>query len=447
MSFLPYSKYRDSKVDWLGKIPAHWSAKRLKFATAEPIRNGVGEPGGHDSADWPRYVRITDIAGPRQLREDTFASLPPEVASEAPLRVGDLLLAAVGATFGKSYLHVRDIGPACFAGFMVRVSPAKELDSEFAAYWTESASYWALLRSRVVQSTIQNFSAGKYRDLALPLPPVDEQQTIVAFLNHQTAMLDALIAEQLMLIDLINEKRRAVITNAVTKGMNRHVPMKPSGVEWLGDLPAHWEARRLSTVSTRITNGYVGPTWDILVDGGVRYLQSLHIKGNRIRFDVPYFVAEEWSRQHAKSILQVGDVLIVQTGDIGQAAVVTPEYAGCNCHALIIVSPDKNVLEGGWLSWCLNSEYGYHTLLSIQTGALHPHLNCGNVKSVIIPLPPQEEQRLIVRYVAERLAEFDALVAESEQAISLLQERRTALISAAVTGKIDVREFAQTEAA
>src|SRR5690606_3503280 len=122
-------------------------------------------------------------------------------------------------------------------------------------------------------------------------------------------------------------------------------------------------------------------------DEGIRYLQSLHIKGNTIRFESPYYVRKEWSDDHEKSVLETGDVLIVQTGDIGQSAVVTEEFSGCNCHALIIVAPVRKELDGRWLSWVLNSDYGFHSLLSIQTGALHPHLNCGNVKSLYVPLP------------------------------------------------------------
>src|SRR5690606_1420000 len=112
----------------------------------------------------------------------------------------------------------------------------------------------------------------------------------------------------------------------------------------------------------------------------------------------PYYVSEEWSRSHSKSILYPGDVLIVQTGDIGQSAVVTEDFAGCNCHALIIVAPLRSSLEGAWLSWVLNSTFGVHSLLSIQTGALHPHLNCGNVKQLYVPLPPISEQREITTW-------------------------------------------------
>jgi len=213
----------------------------------------------------------------------------------------------------------------------------------------------------------------------------------------------------------------------------RYAKYKDSGVEWLGEVPEHWEIRTLSSLSTKITNGYVGPTRDILTNDGTRYLQSLHIKGNRIRFDNPYFVDEEWSKSHGKSILETGDILIVQTGDIGQVAVVTEEFAGCNCHALIIVAPLRQATYGEWISWVLNSDYGFHSLLSIQTGALHPHLNCGNVKNVLIPLPKREEQSVIMAFIEAETAKIDALVVEQQRLIELLKEKRQAVISHAVT--------------
>lgn len=278
--------------------------------------------------------------------------------------------------------------------------------------------------------------------IVVPIPSQEEQAAITSFLDHETAKIDVLVAAQEKLIALLKEKRQAVITHAVTKGLDPDVPMKDSGIEWLGEVPAHWEVRKLSSISTKITNGFVGPTRDILVDEGIRYLQSLHIKANRIQFDQPYYVREVWSNEHQKSVLREGDVLIVQTGDIGQVACVSEEFVGCNCHALIIVSPVQGVVAGDWISWVLTADYGFHTLLSIQTGALHPHLNCGNVKDIYVPVPPIMEQRVAVDWLLERVREFDELIVEAGRAIMLLKERRSALIAAAVTGKIDVRGLA-----
>lgn len=280
------------------------------------------------------------------------------------------------------------------------------------------------------------------RDYRVALPPLPDQKLITSFLGRETGKIDALVEKQRRLIELLKEKRQAVIANVVTKGLDPNARMKSSGVDWLGEVPVHWEVRSISSLSTKITNGYVGPTRDVLVEEGVRYLQSLHIKRNRITFDQPYFVTKAWSEAHAKSILAAGDVLIVQTGDIGQVAVVPPEFEGCNCHALIIVAPVREAVTGEWLSWVLNSPYGKHSLLSIQTGALHPHLNCGNVKDLVVPVPPINEQEKLVRQLESELASLTELADRAGDAMRLLQERRAALISAAVTGKIDLCEAA-----
>jgi len=306
---------------------------------------------------------------------------------------------------------------------------------------------YAQWESSVGGATFRSLNLEPLAETLVPEPPLFEQTTIAAFLDRETAKIDALVDEQKRLIELLKEKRRAVISHAVTKGLNPDSPMKDSGIEWLGEVPAHWEVRSISSISTKITNGYVGPTRDILVDAGVRYLQSLHIKGNKILFETPYYVTDCWSQEHAKSILQRGDVLVVQTGDIGQVAVVSDEFVGCNCHALIIISPVHEVVLGDWISWVLNSSYGLNSLLAIQTGALHPHLNCRNVKTVVVPVPELEEQALLVQYIQSELPRLDELILAAEHMTSILHERRAALIAAAVTGKIDVRKIVEEEAA
>ncbi len=371
----------------------------------------------------------------------------------ARLQKGDLLLTKSSGSalhIGKTTLVDDSVArmEACYSNFMQRLRVRSSLVPKLC---------WYILNNSIARSQFDNLSntttglanlnGSMIGELMIPVAPLDQQADIVQFLDRETAKIDALVAEQEKLIELMKEKRQAVISHAVTKGLDQRAPMKDSEIDWLAKVPAHWEVRKLSTVIDKITNGYVGPTRDILVDQGVRYLQSLHIKENRIKFDHPYFVSEAWSLDHEKSILKAGDVLIVQTGDIGQVAVVTEEFAGCNCHALIIVSPAHTILSGEWLSWVLNSEYGFHSLLAMQTGALHPHLNCGNVRDIYVPVPPLAEQHAIVRDIEQRLSRLTELSDAAEHAISLLKERRSALISAAVTGKIDVRGLVGAEAA
>jgi type I restriction enzyme, S subunit len=201
----------------------------------------------------------------------------------------------------------------------------------------------------------------------------------------------------------------------------------------------HWDVIKLNSFSTKITNGYVASTRDILVEDGIPYAQATHIKGGKIIFDGAYFVTREWSETHAKSILGLG-ILIVQTGaGTGDISLVSQNEVGFNCHALIIVSVDNMVMYGEFLAALLQSTYGRETLSSIQTGAMHPHLNCGEVKFMTLPVPPIQEQAAKVRSISSSLNQYDSLTKEAIKAIDLLKERRTALISAAVTGKIDVR--------
>ena len=315
-------------------------------------------------------------------------------AKYAP-RLHDIYMVKSGATTGVTAM-VEERTDFNIWSPLAAIRCGQDAIPRFVLHFMRSRNFLDAVSLSWSFGTQQNIGMSVIENLRCTLPPLEEQIAIARFLDLETAQIDNLVAEQQRLIDLLNEKRQAVISHAVTKGLNAHAPMKPSGIQWLGDVPAHWEVRRLSTLSTKITNGFVGPTRDIFVDAGVRYLQSLHIKENSIHFDVPYFVRREWSELHAKSILETGDILIVQTGDIGQSAVVTDEFAGCNCHALIVVAPVRSTVDGAWISWALNSDYGVHTLLSIQTGALHPHLNCGDVKDIAIPLPSIPEQRRIV---------------------------------------------------
>lgn len=432
MSFPRYPAYKDSGVEWLGEVPAAWAL--LPFWTLFRRTKRTGYEGEQLLSVYRDHGVV-----PKSSRDDNNNKPSDDLSPYQLVEPGDLAINKMKAWQGSVAIsdHRGIVSPAYFV-----YSATHTHHSRFLHYLFRSPRYITgyLSLSKGIRVNQWDLEPEDHSRMPVVIPSPAEQAAIANFLDHETAKIDALVSQQERLIELLKEKRQAVISHAVTKGLDPSVPMKDSGVDWLGEVPAHWEVRSISSVSTKITNGYVGPTRDILVDQGVRYLQSLHIKGNKIRFDQPYFVREEWSLEHSKSILEEGDVLIVQTGDIGQVAVVPPEFAGCNCHALIIVSPIREVLSGDWLASLLNSDYGFHSLLSIQTGALHPHLNCGNVKFLFVPVPPREEQAVIQRHITASTEKFDDLILEAETAIELLRERRTALISAAVTGQIDVRE-------
>lgn len=446
MSYPKYQSYKSSGVNWIGDIPSHWHIDRLKRSIIS-AKNGVwGEEPKQDENDIP-CVRVADFD--RQsirviLDEPTIRNVVPSDRVGRVLERGDLLLEKSGGGENQPVGFVAlydDEKPAVCSNFVARIQIRNDMDSSYWRY-VHAAAYAVRLNTKSIKQTsgIQNLDASQYFDESACFPPLNEQSGIAAFLDHETAKIDELSMAFEGLIETLKEKRQAVISHAVTKGLDPSVPMKDSKVEWLGKIPQHWETRTIAKASTKITNGFVGPTRDILVETGIPYIQATHIKKGRINFDESYFVRPDWSSAHSKSILCEGDVLIVQTGaGTGDVGLVSLNEVGYNCHALIIVATDKKILHGTYLAILLQSTYGQEKLSSIETGAMHPHLNCGEVKFVEVPLPTLDEQLDIVNFVNDESTKFDSLANEAQRAMDLLQERRAALISAAVTGKIDVR--------
>jgi len=430
MSFPRYPAYKPSGVEWLGEVPEHWAVVPLK--TIATVINGYPfDSKLFDPVDGFPLVRIRDL---NQSSPDTYYK--GEFVQAASIDNDDVLIGMDGDfNVGRWLGQV----PALLNQRMCCVRSADPLIARYLRYVLPAPL--RLINDITYSTTVKHLSSYDVLGLKLAVPRVNaEVEKIATFLDHETAKIDALIAEQQRLIELLQEKRQAVISHAVTKGLNPDAPMKDSGVEWLGEVPAHWETLKLSKITHKITNGYVGPTRDILVEEGVPYIQATHIKRGRINFDKSYYVRPEWSAAHSKSVLEEGDVLVVQTGaGTGDVGLVSSEDEGFNCHALIILAPTKSVISGHFLSAVLLSDCGQQKLESIQTGGMHPHLNCGNIKFVDIPVPPIDEQEAIINFIAMRTESFDNLSSDAMVAIALFQERRSALISAAVTGQIDVR--------
>ncbi|MGB8347087.1 MAG: restriction endonuclease subunit S [Ktedonobacteraceae bacterium] len=213
----PAAPMKDSGIAWLGEIPTHWEVKRLKFIAAEPLKYGANESGELDDPNLPRYIRITDIDEDGSLREDTYRSLPEEIAEPYLLKDGDLLFARSGATVGKSILYHKIWGRACYAGYLIRLRINRLVsDPKFISYFAVSPAYQNWLSSVFIQATIQNVSAEKYANLSVSIPPLSEQQAIVAYLDRETAKIDTLIARVRKGIAKVQEYSAALIAAAVT---------------------------------------------------------------------------------------------------------------------------------------------------------------------------------------------------------------------------------------
>lgn len=448
MGYRPYSTYRKTDVIAHAELPEHWDLRK-----ATRIFDSIGSGTTPNTGKDDYYDGDTPWVTTAELRETTIMQTSKNVTEKAlqdhsALRLyapGAVAIAMYGATIGR--LGILGI-PATVNQACCVFDRSSLLENRFFYYWLQS--FRPVLISLSTGGGQPNLSQDDLRSLRAPVPTLPEQEAIIEFLDRETSRIDALIDKKRRFLELLAEKGLAVITHAVTKGLDANDRMKRVPDYWLSEIPDAWGLTRIANLTSKITNGYVGPTRDILVETGTRYIQSLHVKNGQILFERgAYFVEEAWSLRHAKSILRRGDVLVVQTGaEVGQTALVDEAHAGCNCHALIVMTPREELLRGSFLELYLRSDIGQKYLASIQTGALHPHLNCTIIRDLYVPTPPRlEEQDAIVAYVERACDPIDRAIRQNERSIALLTEYRSALIINAVTGKIDVRGEVAKEAA
>ncbi|MDH1533226.1 restriction endonuclease subunit S, partial [Acinetobacter johnsonii] len=335
-----YAEYKDSGVEWLGEIPSCWKAIRLKHLILDNLVYGANEAAEDDNPNNPRYIRITDMNSDGSLDPNTFRSLPYHIAQSYLLQDGDILLARSGATVGKSFLFKSEFGTSCFAGYLIRARSNKsKLNPKFAYWFFQSESYWKYVSGSQIQATIQNVSAEKYGDLYLSLPEIQDQGQIANFLDHETAKIDTLITKQGKLIELLKEKRQAVISHAVTKGLNPNAPMKDSGVEWLGEVPGHWTVSLIKYQCKEITDGaHISPE---LENGEHLFVSIRDIKEGIINFEDALLTSEKSYQYlvHTGCMPFEGDILFSKDGTIGQTAITPPNVDFVVASSLIIIRP------------------------------------------------------------------------------------------------------------
>jgi type I restriction enzyme S subunit len=445
MSRQRYAKCQPSGIAWLGELPDHWDAKRLKFLVSEPLKYGANEAAELDDPTLPRYIRITDVDDNGRLRKDTFKSIPEIVAQPYLLRDGDLLLARSGATVGKSFHYEPSWGRAAFAGYLIRArfNPTIMIP-RFVNYFTNSEQYWQWLNSSFIQATIQNVSAEKYANLMVPVPPFEEQKQVGTFLDRETGRIDALIEKKQRQIELLQEKRTALISHAVTKGLDPNVNMKDSGIEWLGEIPEHWDIQRMKFLSSKTGSGKTPRGGaEVYVDSGVLLLRSQNIHFDGLRLDDAVFIDPDVDAEMANSRVRSKDVLLNITGaSLGRVSLVPDEMPPANVNQHVcIIRPRAKVVRSEYLFMATCSRLVQSQIFANENGTSREGLNFQQIGNLHVPLPRTlEEQDEISKAVHAGITHIDSSISKVLKSCDLLREYRTALISAAVTGKIDLRE-------
>lgn len=433
----PYPAYKPSGVEWLGDIPAHWDALKIKRlclvkrgASPRPIDDPIYFADDGEYA----WVRIADVTSSEKYLTKTTQRLSQLGRSKSvALEPGEIFL-SIAATVGKPI--ITRIKCCIHDGFVY--FPGLRQNREYLYYLFASGQPYQGLGKLGTQLNLNTDTVG---DIRIPLPLPDEQRAIAAFLDRETARIDALIARKQRLIELLQEKRSALISHAVTQGLDPNVEMKDSGVEWLGEIPGHWEIRRIKSLVTLVTSGSRG--WaEFYSANGPIFIRIGNLSRKSINLDLTdtQHVDPPSSSEGRRTQVQPGDVLISVTADIGSIGVIPDKFseAYVNQH-IALTRPRTDIVHSRWLAYCLASAIGQWQFQQLQYGGTKVGLGLEDVNELRILLPPLEEQETIIDFIMHTENKLNRLAAQIQEAIDKLQEYRTALISAAVTGKIDVR--------
>ncbi len=459
MELKPYPKYKDSGIEWLGQIPQSWDLKPIKFIKDKSANSFVDGPFGsnlksiHFVDEGDVFVIESEFAtrgtfDETKLKQITFEHFQSIKRSQT--REGDIIIAKIGANFGLSNILPPLSKEAVVSGNSMKLTVNKEISFTKFIYYQLLAMKLNGAIDLLAGTTAQPaLSLSKMNSFKIALPGFVDQQLISAFLDYETTHIDSLIAKKKRQIELLHEKRAALISHAVTKGIDPNVPMKDSGIEWLGEIPKHWKTSHLDQIVEtfrKITYGIVQPGEND--PNGSFMVRGQDYSRGWAHADSIFKVSPSIEKPYKRSRLKSGDIIMTIVGaGVGNIAIVPDWLNGANITqttARIAVSKKYGINR--YFAYLLSSKIGKVNIDLTMKGAAQPGLNLGHVCKYSIIIPPKEEQEKIADYLDKTTEKIDSLISKIQLSIDKLREYRTALISAAVTGKIDVRDFQNQEA-
>ncbi len=454
-TYQAYAEYKDSGVEWLEVIPSHWTSIAIKFLALD--KNSLFLDGdwieSKDISDSGiRYITTGNVGtgfykeqGSGFITEFTFKKL-----SCSEVYAGDILISRLNLPIGRACI-VPDLNNRIVTSVdNVIFRPDEEYHPKFLVYLFSSKEYFQNTENIARGATMQRISRGLLGNIRVVMPSKDEQTQIANFLDHETAKIDHLIEKQQQLIELLKEKRQAVISHAVTKGLDPNVPMKDSGVEWLGEVPEHWIVSKLKYIKSHGHNAFVdGPfgsnlkSEHFVEDGDVYVIESNFATTGNLEPSNLKKITTKHFETICRSEAKGGDIIIAKIG------------ARFGSSSILPILDKKAVVSGNSLKLTVNCKicdvnYANKLLQHLKNegaiddgvnGSAQPALSLGGLNTLPFLLPPLDEQIKIIQSLDLKVSKIDQVISHAKKQILLMQERRTALISSAVTGKIDVRNW------
>ncbi len=419
-----YPQMKPSGIDWLGDIPAHWNVERLKFLT--------------DCYDGKR------VPVSAELRGDMLGEYPYWGANGIVDYVDKwlfdeelVLLGEDGAPFfDKTKPVAFFVDGKVWINNHIHVFKATTIDSIFLVHSLNCVEYGTFIDG----STRDKLTQGDAANISIAVPPIEEQQAIADYLDRKTAQIDAVVREKEAQIELLGEHRQALISHAVTHGLNPAAPVKPSGIVWLGDIPAHWEVERLKFSCDKIGSGKTPRGGaEIYSDSGIIFLRSQNVYDDGLRLDDVVYISSDIDEEMANTRVSPHDVLLNITGaSIGRTCIVPDDFPPANVNQHVCIIRISRRLVPAYLSYYLKSYAIKEQILSLENGSSREGLNFEQIGNLVVnyPFDSPEEQREIADYLDRETARIDGIVQTVQSQIERLREYRQAVISAAVTGKI-----------
>ena len=439
--YKPYPAYRDSGVEWIGQVPSKWEVKPIKIVATF---NDDVLPDS-TAADTPiSYVDISSVsyaAGIGSTEEMLFGNAPSRARRKA--KVGDVVISTV-RTYLKAVAAVDAAHADCVysTGFAVLRSRTGHIEPNFLKWLALNELFIQSVESHSEGLSYPAINAPELVNLKTVMPSLPEQATIAVTIDRETARFDALIAKKTRFIELLKEKRQALITHAVTKGLNPKAKMKASGVEWIGEVPEHWAVCKLS-YRYSVELGKMLDEKRITGQHPIPYLRNKDVQWDSINTaELP--VMDIAPNEHERYTVRNGDLLVCEGGDIGRSAVWrgSDNVIGYQkaLHRLRSLSPDKDCVE--FYVYVLGAAKRNGVFEEGETKSTISHLPAEKFREYRFAFPPVDEQIEIMSSLKQTLGRIDLLTEKTQRSIDLLRERRAAFITAAVTGQIDLRESA-----
>lgn len=436
-----YSSYKDSGVDWIGKIPKHWNKRKVAWSF-----NIIGSGTTPKSDDMKFYENgtinwlITGDLNDNYVNETSKKITEFAIKSHSALKLfspNSIAIAMYGATIGK--LGILNIATTTNQASCI-LSESSYFDIKYVFFWLLSS------RNDIINLSYgggqPNISQDIIKNLKITHPPLSEQIQIANFLDSKTEKIDKLIELKEKKIELLKEKRTATINHAVTKGLNPNVEFKDCGVEWIGEIPKHWKMFRVNSLGTFFKGS--GIKKDEVKETGIPCIRygEIYTRYDRIVYEPISFIDVETSKESV--YIKKGDVLYTGSGetveDIGKSVVYFGENEICVGGDIIVQRLNNNATPL-FISYLMNTKHIQQQKSIMGKGEIIVHIYPKNIKEIITPLPPIQEQQQIVEYLDYQTNEIDSLISLEQNKIELLKEYKQSLISEVVTGKIRVCEY------